>query len=383
MKKNRLLHVASFNGNIGDNASHAGLYKTLRENLGLDFDITRWEIRQAYLNYDGADAWAFDRRFIEEVNRHDLTIVGGGNFFELWLENSPTGTTISLSPDLLAEVEKPLVFHSIGCDDERGKSAQSVARFRSFLQAVNQNPKVMIALRNDGSLQNIQRLLGEEYAKKLLVVPDSGFFVTAGSCDCLNNNRNNTLIAINFSNDKPRIKDYSQCNQHLAKVLTTVMQNVEKVELVFVPHIYKDYVPIYEILDHMPESLRRSRISIAPLLSGQGNEARIFAIYQDADLVVGSRFHTSVCAIGMGVPTIGLVTYKKLAWLYEDLGLDDRVVDLTEEKWDLQLLECITNSLLHLGDLVARYRSMKPTLEKNARRVHLTIQQLLNEKSAD
>ena len=39
MKTLRTLHLASFEGNIGDNANHNGFYKFLFQNKGFKFDI--------------------------------------------------------------------------------------------------------------------------------------------------------------------------------------------------------------------------------------------------------------------------------------------------------------------------------------------------------
>lgn len=50
----KILHVASFVGNIGDNASHQGLEGILKEYFN-NYDITRLEIRKFYKNYNRVD----------------------------------------------------------------------------------------------------------------------------------------------------------------------------------------------------------------------------------------------------------------------------------------------------------------------------------------
>ena len=48
MKKLKTLHLASFEGNIGDNANHNGFYKHLQQNKLFTFNIDKLEIREFY-----------------------------------------------------------------------------------------------------------------------------------------------------------------------------------------------------------------------------------------------------------------------------------------------------------------------------------------------
>ena len=91
----RILHLASFTGNIGDNLNHSGLYRSLEKELGVkNFSIQEEEIREYFWKKK-----QFDQGIIKKFNFFDLIIVGGGNFFELWVENSRTGTSIDIPVD--------------------------------------------------------------------------------------------------------------------------------------------------------------------------------------------------------------------------------------------------------------------------------------------
>ena len=48
----KILHLASFNGNVGDNASHMGLYNFLND-INPDCNFDQIEIRKFYKNYTG------------------------------------------------------------------------------------------------------------------------------------------------------------------------------------------------------------------------------------------------------------------------------------------------------------------------------------------
>ena len=86
-----ILHVASFMGNIGDNANHQGFYNQLRSQIG-DFKITQFEIRETFWGTS-----SFNHDFANKCNAHDLVIFGGGNFFELWVDHSETGCSININ----------------------------------------------------------------------------------------------------------------------------------------------------------------------------------------------------------------------------------------------------------------------------------------------
>ena len=79
MKVIKALHVASFNGNVGDNASHNGFRKRLIDSLGCSIHFNEVEIREFYESWDMGNLNMDD--FIAQCNSYDLVIFSGGNFF--------------------------------------------------------------------------------------------------------------------------------------------------------------------------------------------------------------------------------------------------------------------------------------------------------------
>ena len=80
--KFKILHVASFIGNIGDNASHCGFYSILHSVMGGNASIEQQEIRKFYKNYHDADKLSFDLDFVDYANRFGLLIIGGVGFLD-------------------------------------------------------------------------------------------------------------------------------------------------------------------------------------------------------------------------------------------------------------------------------------------------------------
>ena len=69
----KILHLASFNGNIGDNASHKGLEYILNKFLK-SYKLTKIEMRNFYGTYRLKDKKSFNQDFINLVNKFDLFI---------------------------------------------------------------------------------------------------------------------------------------------------------------------------------------------------------------------------------------------------------------------------------------------------------------------
>ena len=72
MRKIRILHIASFIGNVGDNANHDGFRNNLRALLGRECVFDEIEIRDFYFSVRKR---LFDEDFIEEANTYDLVVV--------------------------------------------------------------------------------------------------------------------------------------------------------------------------------------------------------------------------------------------------------------------------------------------------------------------
>ena len=88
---------------------------------------------------------------------------------------------------------------------------------------------------------------------------------------------------------------------------------------------------IMDVINEIPEEIVRKRIQIAPLMNGYEGMKNIFGIYQQCKIILANRFHSNLCSIGLGVPTIGLVNYPQISNLYKELELTDNTIDLNND----------------------------------------------------
>lgn len=239
-----VLHIASFVGNVGDNANHNGTWRLLSKNLPWSFKIEEREMRKYYQNYTRADALSFDDSFIQLANEMDLVIVGGGSFFDFWLEESASGTTIDLTNEQIERIDTPLVFHGLGSIPGVDISDSIIERFRTFLKHLFECDNCLVSVRNDGSRGHIREYLGDEYADQLWKIPDGGFFVNTTDSPHPEIPDTDTVIASNIVSDMqerrfPGSPDHITYKEYVTEFASFADSLLDRgdTHLVFVPHI--------------------------------------------------------------------------------------------------------------------------------------------------
>ena len=350
--------MSSFVGNIGDNASHIGFQSILSRFFPRGFDITTLELRKSYRNYVLPDRWQFDASFAELANRHDLVVLGGGVLLNFWIPHSATGTTIDITERVWDTIRTPVLVTSVGCVPNVDVPEGNLEKFRRFLDMVHASRRAIIALRNDGSQQVLAEYAGADYADRLPVLLDSGFFFDTS--DPAYTALPAKYIAVNVSFDQTRARwgpiqvDIDRYRTELQRVLSHLVVETD-CDLVFVPHIYTDHKAIAELLPAFDEFHIRSRVQFAPCAQGDAGCRSVFAVYKKSALVLGTRFHANVCSLAMDVPTVGLVALNTVKSVYDSLNLSHRYVRMDRPFADA-LMQKAAYTLAHAPDLVSESR---------------------------
>lgn len=358
----KVLHVASFTGNIGDNANHTGFRATLENNLSVNIEYTEYEIREVFWKKK-----KFDEAFVKLANSHELVVIGGGNYFELWVENSATGTSIDIELDILEMIETPIIFNALGVDPAQGASSSCIKKFRKFLEYCNQRQKILLSCRNDGSIKTLIEIIGKKYADQFYHVPDAGFFTKVKDHHHpeLEPSKKNILLQLagdmieeRFPNEGIDDISYEKFLQGLADYICTI--NRENVNFIFVPHIFRDLEIIYKLIESLPDEIRRKNVSVAPYLVGNKGQDYIFDLYSKVDLVLGMRFHANVCALGLKTPCIPLINYRQIDELYTELELDNLKVHVNKKGFSEKLLALskaiLNKEVLYPNELLDKWK---------------------------
>ncbi len=354
-----ILHVASFNGNIGDNANHNGLRANIRKILGEGILFTEIEMREFYQSWNNRDFNSSN--FINLCNKNDLVIIGGGNFFELKWNYSSTGTTVNLSKTTLEKIKTPILFFGLGCDINKGVNSENVQKFDCFLNYITNSNQFMVTIRNDGSYETLENLYGYKYLNRVQKVADGAFSFKPKELSINLMDSDRRIMGINVVCDMKHIRfnknlSYRDFINGLSDVLNRFLKKHNNYDLMFFPHIYSDVEAISDVVKMMNDRFRRSRITIAPYLSGENSENIIFGLYKKCDLILGMRFHSNICGIAQNIPTIGLSSYNKIIDLYGELNLNDRVVNVNEMGFERNLSKKIYNTLDNLTKIRDTYK---------------------------
>lgn len=341
-KRIRILHLASFSGNIGDIANHEAFYKQFLPLFNNnEVEIEKLEIRKFYKNWN---EMKFDSKFVDYVNTFDLFIFGGGNFFELCWDYSETGTTFDISPELLKQIKTPIFINAIGIDDNKGTSNSNIRKFKLFLETLQKYNKYYFTVRNDGSF-DIFRKYFSEYLSMIKVIPDQGFFIN-NVVEIRGKKSKKKYIGINIAYDMNELRfvdiAYEEFLHVLSEQINLFLSKNKDYMIYLFPHVQADYNAILDLLKMLKNEYIRTRISITSII--QGEELNTFQKYSDCELILAMRFHANVCAISLGIPTIGLITYPKHGAMYGEINLSNRKIEINN-KYFSELFEKEFNQL--------------------------------------
>lgn len=363
----KILQVASFNGNIGDYANHMGFRRELKKWIG-DAEFDNLEMRYFYQSWNKCK---FDEAFAKMANQYDLLVFGGGGFFELKWDYSATGTTIDISKEILDLIETPILFNCIGTSTAKGASEQSIQKFGCFLDQVIEKGS-FVTVRNDGSYELINELYHNKYGGKILKVPDGGFFCIPEEQEQPLIVKNYTNICINIAGDMPEIRfpggeklNQEEFVKEMADFCNALLEQDEKIRLIFVPHIMSDLKIISQVMERITDMYLRIRVTCSGCYNGEATNGLFnFDLYRNSNLVIGMRYHANVVPIGMNVPTIMMGTYPPHVSLYEDIGMMHRCVQANEKGFSVQLKHKVSDILQNKTAVCRENQVTKCRLQK-------------------
>ena len=371
MKKIKIIHVASFTGNIGDNANHSGFRRLFDETFSdYSTEWTDYEIRETY--------WGnkkFDAEFVKLVNSFDLLVFGGGNYFELWVETSVTGCSIDISKECLENIKPPIFYNSLGVDPAQGVTEESISKFERFL-AQSIEKKSFISCRNDGSSNAIKQFLNPKYGSHIYRTVDAGLFANVSQDvdypEICSESKN---IVFQFAKDMESIRwpgndGYLDYEGFLAEITKVINCLTDTYNVIFVPHIYSDISIINDVLVRVDDKARRTSISVAPYLVGDKGQKYIFGLYQKADLICGTRFHSNIVSYGLNKKLIPLVNYRQIKELVSELGVEGDAVQINKPGFSSVLMKKVVDKINcssveqnNISEMLSNYKTFLKNVE--------------------
>lgn len=306
----RVIHVASFQGNIGDQLNHSSFRQWFGKIVGVEIDWIPLEIRTVFRREKTLFEW------VKEYSASsDLLVIGGGNFWETWPSNSQTGTSIDLSLDDLKRLNIPVFFNSIGLDTAQGVS-EAASRLPVYLEGLLGDSQFFVSVRNDGARANLLEQF--DFKQPVLELPDHGFFSETE----FSASSDSRVLAVNVAQDMKSIRFHDgdprpQMKALAAAISSLVDHGVDEVNLV--PHVSGDLAAIALLCDFLPDKIVREKVRVAPLDTRLGDAGSKFNPYQSAGMVIATRFHANVAALASGTKLLPIVNYPQILLTLEGL----------------------------------------------------------------
>lgn len=307
----KLLHIASFRGNLGDIISQEGFYSGILHNK---VDIDKLEIRRFYRNCNEAK---FDNDLLHYINKYDGLILGGGCFFDVYWDDSCTGTTFDMSKEFVDAISVPVLVNAMGVSYIDYEKVEAKKRFLSFITYVQKKDNWMLALRNDGSYSRLKSMV-EGSIPSIMVVPDNGFAFVKHEY------KSSNLIGLSITNDlfDENIMKKSEFNEYMKELCNIILGMGH--DICFFLHTPQDIGVLYDLYARLGCEKFRNRIKIAPYdVSTLDNAVMIDKLYSNCRYIISMRFHGNVIAIKNGIPVIGLAGHEQIYSFYNELNLQN------------------------------------------------------------
>lgn len=373
----KAIHLASFNGNIGDSLSHEGTYNLFKKFFKKKITFKKLEIRDFYKNKK-----KFDINLVNYINSFNFFLIGGGNYFELWVPNSATGTTLNFNLNLFKKVSVPIIFNSLGVDTNQGIYKNNKKKFISFLKVIKEK-NCFLSIRNDGSSKILNDLIKNQKINNLKfdLLPDCGFFHKSFA----KNIRSINTIGINLAGDmqKKRYGNKNNINnffKQVSKFILFFLKQNENNKIIMFPHIWKDYVVISSLLKFLDEDNLRKRIIISRLEPNSFGIKDFKNDIRKCDYILGMRFHSNVIAIRNNIPSIGLVNYPQIYNFYKELGLQKRTVFTLNNNLFFKLKKLYLKDVRNLNKIRNKYSQINSNIEKKSEKVFCNLKNWLHNK---
>lgn len=348
----RLLHIASFIGNVGDILSNFALQDYLYRCFGRNIKIDRLEIRRFHKNAPVDWMLDFDT-VIEYAARHyDRILIGGGGFLDYWVPRSGTGATIDISPKIIEKLKTRLVISSVGAYPHHDVPYENFERFSTFIAALQASPEVRLMFRNDGSVENLARVFGAEFAAGLRADGDHCYLLEypALLADTL---YQRPYVVLNVAPDQLSMNshlhgliDGDRFYEYLSKALLTVAE-VYCCDLVFVPHLPQDCNAVLRLTEMLPDAFVRERLKVFQFDGTENTVSPVVSVYKRSIANISARLHSNILSIVLDQPTVSL-------------DVLDRVTAISRQHSKSELVCCFDNDFSE--DVVQSVETSRHTL---------------------
>jgi hypothetical protein len=345
------MHLANYGArNIGNAALIFGLERVLREDLPGDVEFLRepWDLYSRFVR-------RFDASFVVRVNADcDALLIGAAVTFDGGTAYANTGFRFDLPLDLWRRIEKPIVLYGLSHRAWPRRVYHHRDALRRTLDAILSSDRVLPSLRNDGTKEWLESVVGHPL-DGVHVVPDPAVFVPTEDVPHLelDPERPNIVVAPNAEDEMDRFGlaprkrvlrkpvahrllpfssswSWRETRERFLRALARVLDRLaaeHDANLILCGNDPFDVGMAYDLFELIhPDTRYRVGFSSAAPPTDVG--PAFYDLYEKADLVLGMRIHSITPCIGLGTPVIPLVSQPRMTDFLADAGLADLAVDI-------------------------------------------------------
>ena len=345
----RILHIASFQGNLGDILNHQNFYRVLKEKLCCELEVKQIEIREFYKN---SAKRKFDLELSEYINSFQMLLIGGGGFFDVHWDYSSTATTLDMPEEFIDSIQVPVVINALSYMEFK-KTPELFIKFERFITKIIER-NWFISLRNDGSYERMKKRFPKLNMNKIIEVPDNVFTAVMSS---VSRKIEGVTVGMSLTDDLFD-KEYN-CGVGQEMFLTRVTEYVKrlldkKYNIVFFIHTPQDVMLISKILPELSDLAKRKQVILSPLDVHDDNSVGMYeSYYRMCDVMVAMRFHVNIFALSNNIPCVALAGHARIEGLYHSLNLDELCIPVN----NIDFIESLDSVLNKVIENLSEYRN--------------------------
>lgn len=320
----RFLHIASHHINVGDGAIISGIRDFFRGATDVDIDVVEADIVDMRTPGD-----IYTAEVIHDT-KADLVLVGGGGTIDGHYNRVHTGTALNMPLEEMEKLKIPMAFCGLGHNVFLDQEFYQIHKLQQLLNlcAAKGWP---FSVRRDGSLERMSQFLDVEHVVK---VPDPGYFVRPFAdyetgVFQPRGERKSAIFQITADGYSNRFGGKEETIEYIEEVSRVIEWLItdQNYAVTLALHTTDDLVPAQVIHGTLSRGnaryfLRTTAANMHPSF------ARIFfTSYSQADLVVGMRGHSIICAAGLRTPFVALSTHNKISGFLDEIGCAEYGVD--------------------------------------------------------
>jgi len=324
----RIVHVGVHkNTNAGDTLLFPCVRQLFQQELGrVDFDLI--DVRQPVTS-----------KTIERINQSNALVIGGGGLFLSDTNANPcSGWQWPISVELLDQIRVPIIVFAVGYNRFRGQPDFAPIFTENVQKLVEKS--VFFGLRNNGSLNALQRYLPKRLWDKLTYQPCPTTILNKlhfGQPDRAK--KNGKVLAVNVAMDRAGLRFGSrqkEIAERMAAALRKLQADGWEIRL-YHHHTLDEVSGVW---------FRGQGIEVTEVDLNGAPPDDVLRYYADADLCMGMRGHAQMVPFGLGVPVLSLISHDKLGFFLEDIQRTEWGVEVHDSGLTEQMIRFAEHSNL-------------------------------------